>query len=209
MRKTESSVALLIALLLQSSPASAQLRTIPQQLAEQGTDLTSGATVGSGPSPELDVVLRDADLIVRGVVGNPRSYLSHDETTIFSDYPIVKPTILFDAVIASSSTPGVPEVPEIVVTVEGGKITLGGLTFTVSRDALPGLPTGSECFLLLKRVGGKLHLAGDGSLGAFGINADKHLMPLTGARDFAPAYRGAQATAGVNSMVARRYAIAR
>lgn len=194
--------------LLLGDPAIAQLKTIPQQLAEQGTDLMSGATVPSGASPDLDVVLRDSEMIVRGVVGNPRSYLSDDQTTICSDYPILEPVILFDTMIASSSKPGPPEI-EIVVTLEGGKLTLGGLTFTVTPGGLPGLEPGSECLLLLKRLRGKLYVAGDGYLGAFGISPDEKLTPLTGARDFAPAYRGVAATAAVNNIVARRQSIAR
>jgi hypothetical protein len=96
-------------------------------LKEQSTDLTSGASVPSGAATDLDVILRDTDVIVRDIVGNPRSYLSDDQTTIFSDYPIIKPMIFFDEMVTSSSKPGPPET-EIVVTLEGGKITLGGLT---------------------------------------------------------------------------------
>ena len=181
-----------------------QLKTIPQQLAEQGIDLTSGTSVPSGAPPNLDVVLRDADVIVRGIVGNPRSYLSDDQITIFSDYPIVKPAVLFDKTVVSSPMPGFRE---IVVTLEGGKVTLGGLTFTVIPEGLPGLNPGSECFLLLKRMRGKLYVAGDGYLGAFEISPDNRLMPLTGARGFAPAYRGAAATPAVNSIVVRRRSV--
>lgn len=151
MRNPEVLFALLVGLLLQPSAIYAQLKTIPQQLAEQGTDLRSGASVPSGASPDVDVILRDTDVIVRGVVGNPRSYLSDDQLTIFSDYPIAKPVILFDTMIASSSKPG---------------------------------PAQKE-------------------------NSDKQLMPLTGARDFAPAYRGVEATTAVNSIVARRHAVVR
>jgi hypothetical protein len=127
--------------------------------------------------------------------------------TIFSDYPIVKPKTFFDKITTTASKPGPPEV-EMVVTVEGGKITLGGLTYTVIRDALTGLHPGSECLLLLKRRGGKLHVAGGGFLGAFEIGPDKLLKPLTRVHNFAPEYSGAPAAAAVNSILARRHALA-
>jgi hypothetical protein len=89
MLKARFSLAMLIGLSLLPTAILAQLKTIPTLLAEHGNDLRSGASVPSGAAPDLDVILRDTDLIVRGVVGNPRSYLSDDQMTIFSDYPIV------------------------------------------------------------------------------------------------------------------------
>ena len=55
--------------------------------------LIRGGSVPSGAAVDLDVILRDTDVIVRGVVGNPQIYLSDDQTTILSDYAIAKPRI--------------------------------------------------------------------------------------------------------------------
>ena len=199
--------ATLVLSLLLAIPAigPAQSRTIPERLRQAGTDLWSGASVPSGTSPDFDVVLRDTEVIVRGIVGTPRSYLSDDQMRIFSDYPIIKPAIFFDTEVASSVKPGFRE---IVVTLEGGKVTIGGLTFTVTPGALPGLEPGTECLLLLKRVKNKFYIAGDGFLGAFAISGGR-MNPLTRVTDFAPMYRDAAASAAINSIVGRRHVVAR
>jgi hypothetical protein len=178
----------------------AQLRTIPEQLVQAGRDLKSGATVPSGLAPDIEVVLQETDLIVRGIVGEPRSYLSDDQTSIFSDYPIGKPRVLFDTLVFEKPRAGLPE---IVVTIEGGTVTVGSLKFTVAPGALPHLRPGSDCLLLLKRVKDKLHIAGFGYLGAFQIEDDK-LTVLTGVRTFAREYGGVEALPAVNGIVDRR-----
>ena len=193
----------LLCLLPFAQPTMAQLKTIPEQLAQAGHDLKSGATVPSGRAPEIEFVLQQTDLIVRGIVGEPKSYLSNDQTDIFSDYPIKNPTVIFDILVARLPQP----FPiEIVVTIEGGTVTVSGLKFTMAPGALPNLRPGSECLLLLKRVKDKFHIAGWGYLGAFQI-LDNKLTALTGVRTFGTEYRGMEAPAAISSIVSRRQLI--
>ena len=82
----------------QTGVAHGQRRTIPEIVA--GGAATDGVlgrvrTVGSGPTPEVTDVLRTTDVIVRGIVDQPRGYLSDDQFDVYNDYPIVNPAILF------------------------------------------------------------------------------------------------------------------
>lgn len=49
--------------------------------------------------------------------------------------------------------------PAVTVTVPGGTITINSLTFTSLHEALPSLDPGTECLLLLKRVGDTYRVA--------------------------------------------------
>src|SRR5262245_2506721 len=116
----------------QESP---QLETIPQRLARVGESLTSRPSTPSGVADMADV-LKQTELIVRGTIGPPtKAYLSKDQRAIYTDYPLVKPVVLYDSRPRSSSTPGLA--PAITVSILGGSVEIGGLTYTVIPEALP------------------------------------------------------------------------
>jgi hypothetical protein len=89
------------ALLLLATPAWTQ--TIPQLLAKEGHSLGRSVEVETGPPPTIESLLRQTDLIVRGFVGTPKAYLSNDQTDVYSDYSIQRPTILYPP---SAAPPG-------------------------------------------------------------------------------------------------------
>src|SRR6266478_2239895 len=70
--------------------------TLPESLARAKTSLTRGATIPSGPAPTLDSVLTDTDLFVRGVMGAPQSYLSDDQRSVLTDYPVTNASIVYE-----------------------------------------------------------------------------------------------------------------
>jgi hypothetical protein len=183
---------------------SAQLITIPEQLMRAGESLASGPAIPSGPPPSIDRVLNETGMIVRGVVGEPRSYLSDDKLEIYSDYPLRTPTILYQATMTALSKPGMPGV---TVTAIGGAVTLNGLTFTSTHDALPHLEVGTECLFLLKRVGEKYFIAGT-YYGAFRIVGGT-VTPLAKTWGFAPELRGAPVDVVAADVVARVTALQR
>ena len=78
--------------------------TIPQALARGATGRVT--TPGSGNPPSIESVLRETDLIVRGTVGEPRSYLSDDERDVYTEYTMTKPAILYATISLSSRGPG-------------------------------------------------------------------------------------------------------
>jgi len=193
----------LLGLLAFPNAVAAQQKTIPEQLAQAGRDLRNGATIPSGRAPDIDEVLQETDLIVRGIVGEPKSYLSDNQLTVFSDYPIEKAGVLFDTLVISTPTPGFPK---IVVTIEGGTVVVGGLKYILSPGALAPLHPSSEVLLLLRRVKDRLQIAGFGYLGVFQIEQNT-LVPLTGVRTFATEYRGMETSTAINSVVSRRQSI--
>jgi hypothetical protein len=189
-------------ILFPMSASFAQKMTIPEQLAREGVDLGGVVGMPSGPAADVNSIIRASDLIVRGIVGEPKTYLSDDQMKVFSDYPIIKPAVLFDSAVALTVK---PSLPEIFVTLEGGRIQVGALTFTATNQGLPGLQPGSDCLLLLKRVNNKLFIAG-GHYGAFEVK-DGKMVPLTQKSKFAPAYRGAPAASVIDTIVKQRLSV--
>jgi hypothetical protein len=176
-----------------------QLTTIPEQLARAGSSLMSGPTIPSGPAPSLDSVLLRTDIIVRGEVGDPRSYLSEDQTDVLTDYPIRNPVILYSREGSSGVVPG--RSTAITVTILGGTVSINGLTFTSQHAALPTLESGAEGLFCLERVG-RHNLIAHTYYGAFRVEAQS-LVPLTAKKAFAPEMQRESAAKAIADLVAR------
>jgi hypothetical protein len=89
----------------------------------------------------------------------------------------------------------------VTATLLGGTVTINGLSFTSSPDALPNLEPGSEYLLLLKRVGSRYHIAGT-YFGAFQV-ADGKVTPVTKKRGFAPEYSNVPVAEAAERMAQR------
>jgi hypothetical protein len=61
-------------------------------------------------------------MIVRGMVGEPTSYMSEDQRSVYTDYPIKNLSILYTEVVTETKQPGLPA---LAVTILGGAISLG------------------------------------------------------------------------------------
>ena len=182
--------------------AQPQRLTIPQALARGWTGWISGEP--SGQLPTISDIVADADLIVRGIVGTPTSYLSDDERDVYTDYPLSNPVIIHQSGVISSRQPGVFMV---AVTQLGGTVTIGNLTFTHTTLGLLPLKVNSEGLFFLKRVGDKYHIVGR-YFGAFGIS-DGTVVPLAGREDFAPEYRGVSISEASDNIAAHLQALHR
>src|SRR5687767_15334343 len=103
-----------------AAPLHGQAPTIPEKLRQAGMSLTGHTGVPSGPSPVFADILRDSDIVVRGFVGAPRSYLSEDQREVLTDFPITHPEFLYqrpsDRISAHAT---------LTVTLVGGKVTIG------------------------------------------------------------------------------------
>jgi hypothetical protein len=192
-------VAVVVTSLASYAQDAPQLETIPQTLARVGESLTDRPSIPSGIA-EMAQVLRQTELIVRGTIGSPtKAYLSKDQMAIYTDYPLIKPIVLYDSRVQSSRTPGLG--PEVTVTVLGGSIQSGGLTFTLIPQGLPELPVGTEGLFLLKVIDDKYQPVGR-FLGAFEIVGNQLRRPFTPTQRFADEYRGASASSTAQSWVA-------
>src|SRR4029453_18239529 len=125
--------------------------TIPESLARAGKSIGAGAGIPSGVGPALDGLLIDTDLIVRGVLGQPKSYLSDDQRAVLTDYPVLRASILYERKGLASP----PDPVALAVTLLGGEIEINGLTYADRPAALPALTPGSEALLCLRVEGGK------------------------------------------------------
>lgn len=180
-----------------------QRETIPESVAKGAVAALS--TVPSGPTPSVADLLRITDVVVKGTIGQPRSYLSGDQRDIYTDYAISDPVFIYQLHLTPSRTPGV--LPTVTVTLRGGTVMVNGLSFTATEPALRPLQPGSQALFLLQHVGDKYRVAG-WYFGAFGIK-DGRVIPLNARDDFAPEYRNVALSDAVDSMIATLRAQAR
>jgi hypothetical protein len=176
-----------MALLGVSTRAYAQGETVLEAIARGASGRIR--TAPSGKPPEVATVLRSTDLVVRGTLGEPQSYLSPDQRDVYTDYPLERPVVLFQKRQTASDKPGIT--PAITVTQLGGTISLNGVKFTQTEDGLPPLKPGSEGLFLLTRINDRYWIAGT-FFGAFGI-VDGKLKTLTSMQSFAKEFDGAPA----------------
>ena len=181
------------------SMASAGQDRIPEILARAGRSLEASAPPGSGWPAEpgsIEPLLRITDVIVRGRLGTRRSFLSDDEREVLTEYPIVKATTLYTA---SVSKPNLP--PATTVRMKGGAVTINGLTYKETHEALRLPAPGTECLLLLQEFGGRYYVAGM----YYGIFRIEHGRLKAMANDEKlPAYRDLSAPTAIKEIVAQR-----
>jgi hypothetical protein len=172
----------ILALLAAAGVGAAYQGTVPERLAAAGRSLVGGTTVPSGPTPSLAQILANTDLLVRGFVGNGRSYLSHDQMEVLTEFVIQKPVILFERAPKVYLKPGPADV--LTVVQRGGNVEIGHLTYAEVHEALPALESNSEYLFMLKNVGGRYYIAGS-FYGAFALKGGR-VVPLVRKAGFAP-----------------------
>ena len=159
-------------------------QTIPELLAEADRSLGRSAEIETGPPPSVELILAETDTIVRGIVGQPHSYLSPDQNEVLSDYPVLNPIVLWPRTNAATPMPTPPRpAPHVVITHIGGTVSAHGHSFTMHHKELPPLPPDVEGIFLLKQVGAHYKIAG-AFYGAFKTDGDR-LVPLTTSQEFA------------------------
>lgn len=184
------------------APAAAQQETIPQAIARGATGRVSSA--GSGVLANPPNFLADTNLIVRGVVGEPRSFLSDDEMNIYTEYPLLNTVTLYDSDVTASARPGPVSRRPIAVVQLGGTMTINGREFRQFEEALPPLRPGTECLFLLQRIGERHYIVGFYH-GALAI-VDGKLQPLAARPIFESEYSGLTLSQGIATIVDRVHA---
>lgn len=188
----------LLTLALVSGAMAAQPRpeTIPEALARGASGRTRSAP--SGVSPSIADIVADADIVVRGIIGESRSYLSDDQRNVYTDYVLTNPVVLYHSKALTARRPGAMT---ITVTQLGGKITVGNLEFTQIEMGLAALVPGTEGLFVLTRDKDRYRIAHT-FYGAFRISQGR-VMPLTTKEDFASEYRDASVAAVQEDLATR------
>lgn len=198
--RSSVSCALVLGAVLVRVPLSGQEGpTIPEALAQAGKSLSGHQTVPSGLPPSIDDILAETDTVVRGVVGEPRSYLSTDKREVYTDYPVRDLVFLYHAGLYT--TPGPTRASIVLVTVLGGTVNVGAYSYTFEAMALPPLTPGTECLFLLKRADDKYRVAGR-YYGVFQLAHGK-TSPLSKKQGFAPEFQDAPASTVIQEVVSR------
>jgi hypothetical protein len=194
--------------MLAGAPQASAQATIPELVEQANESLGRTIDVETGPPPSIQSVLRTTDVIVRGTVGKPTSYLSDDNTTVYSDYPIVNAVMLYPPAQMSARRPGPAPVPPMVtITHIGGVITVSGHEFTMEHRALPPLVPGTQGVFLLKKTGDHFTIAGT-FYGAFEIDGDR-LSPLARLEGYGEELKHFRVDAAVQWLLARKQDVQR
>lgn len=168
--------------------------TIPEMIAKGA--VASTATVPSGLPPPVVSILRETDLVVTGTIGESRGYLSHDQRSVQTDYPLLGAVVLFET---HKTIPKSGVRRDVTVTQFGGTAMVGQTAFTEDQPALRPLPSGRLGLFLLRTVADKYWIAG-AFYGAFDIT-NGSLRPLTSVHDFAAEYHNVPLNDAVDSML--------
>jgi hypothetical protein len=168
--------------------------TIPEMIATGAVE--SVATEPSGAPPPVVSILRLTDLVVTGTIGEPRGYLSDDQRSVQTDYPILGAVVLFET---KKTIPKSGVSRDVIVTQFGGTALVGQTAFTEQQPALEPLPSGRQGLFLLRHVGDKYWIAGQ-FYGAFDITNGR-LKPLTSKPNFAAEYQDVPLSEALDSVL--------
>ena len=117
-------IAAITILLVCSTGVVAQSRSLRVMAIELGTDIvTGGVGCGWAGEPFIGIVER-ADILVLGTVTATQSYLSADETGVFTDFVVRAEQVLLQRIALTTTKPG-PAPPFVFKTV-GGTVTVAG-----------------------------------------------------------------------------------
>lgn len=177
----------------------AQGPTLRERVARAGGDIEVTIT-GDGTVPTLSEVLVGTDIVVRASLGKSSASLSRDERNITTTYELSNQRILFSALPAQATRPGM--IPRaLTLTLPGGTVSIGAFTATVTYDDVPKLRPGMEVVALLRDVQGTFELAQRN--GVFEIR-DGRVVPLTRQASDGKKYEGVAADTFATQIVAMR-----
>lgn len=181
----------------------AQKRTIPEKAAFAQAHHAAPRGPAPNPSgvpPTIQQVLQVTNVVVECTIGIGRSYLSTDQTEIYTDYPIHDPVFYYQTGPFTAPGPGQQE-QLTTVTRWGGTVTVSGFKWVEEVKGFAPLPSGQRMLLLLQRDSNGKYLIVDRWYGAFGIS-DGQVMPWMRDKGFAPEYRGKRIADAIASMLA-------
>jgi hypothetical protein len=118
-----------------------------QAVAQGPTDRNT--SVGSGVLDNAPNLLADTDLLVRGVVGEPTTFLSNGGMNIYTEYPPIDTVTLYDSGVAASARPGPASRRPITVMKRAVRWPSTAARSVKFEAELPPLHPGTECLFLL------------------------------------------------------------
>ncbi len=179
-----------------ATSTSAQREHLPRETLREAVLRTNGPVnkVMSPPlfvQTSLEELLNSSDLVVQGTLGEPRSYVSDDGGTIYTDYVVREPQVLYSATVQMSPKPG--PAADFTLTQLGGSVLVEGQPVSVRHLALEPLKAGTHGVFLLVRRQDKNFILRD-YLGVIEIQHEI-VSPLGELRNIAPGIRGTTVTA--------------
>jgi len=152
------------------TPSPAQ--TIPERVRANPTPpLITGVLVDIRPL-SIEQLTTGSELVVKGRLTRPKSYLTADENYVLTDYLLVPERVIVGRVPAGQATPG-PATP-LILTVQGGELSVEGMPVRGVNSALEDIRPGGEYLLFLRSFGSRegqyqLYMGGAFEIGRTGI----------------------------------------
>jgi hypothetical protein len=188
-----------IVFLFVAMSANAQGPTLPERIAAEHSSIAINVNV-DGPTPTLERMLRETNMVVRATVGRAEGHLTPDGRDIYTTYELTSPRIAFSSTKAQMPRPGIIP-PPLTLTQRGGTVSIGGYTATVHYDSGATLAPGMDIIGLL-REDSEGHVPA-ASIGILQVR-ESAVVPLVRASGELQAFAGMNADSFVNEMVARR-----
>ena len=140
------------------------------------------------PSRSVESLAAGANVIALGSVRPLKTYLSDDETLIYTDFVFTPLTLIARGGVGSQRTlePG----ETLVVKQVGGRMEMGGIQVTVVDEHLDALPSSESVLLFLEKIEkeSKYRILGE-HWGAFAVRSGR-VVPLVKPADAYHAYSG-------------------
>ena len=127
------------------------------------------------PLSELSTL---ADIVVDARLVRPRSRLSDDKTRIYTDYEMVPGRVVRSQIgdILNSPSPGMRA--QLLLTVVGGEIRIGGKTVQATNRTMKPIKTGGRYLIFASKQGGNVFMAIGGPAGVFEVFDNGRVNPL-------------------------------
>ncbi len=184
-RLIEESMRLLVSAtltLLLGGPAATQQLTIPQIIEMRKPEIPRwGGRIGELAPRSFEDAARESDLIVIATVRKLKTYLSTDQTELYTDYEVQRLNTVAQRGPQDNLKPG--PAAALVLRQWGGNMTIDGVDVNFYDEDYSTLPEDTPLllFLNLNREVGKYQIF-DGITGAFELEGNKKLRHLLKAR---------------------------
>ena len=146
--------------------------TIPELVERRRPDPVEIVRMSDVVPPSLDDLVNASTFVVRGTLKRLGTFLSEDQTTLFTDYEVLPG----QWIARSGPAPTVksPDTLRVVFTQWGGETSINGVRVVVAELALRPFVDGSEVILFLREQGatGKYELA-HAFAGAFEVTSNR------------------------------------
>jgi hypothetical protein len=168
---------LTIVVVAKSHSVAAQKPTIIDRARADPTATVVSGVVGDVPTPALDILVKEAPLVLEATLSAERSYLSNDQTYITTEYAI-NPTRILSGQLKTTSQERPGETFAPMLSVRGGSWVVDGRVVWDVDHNRERLKTGVAYLLFLRPIANQPGKYGLYATGGFEVRDGRLAAPL-------------------------------